>query len=73
MAGVSAINAKHHKRKTLQISDILTAANTFDRFYFIKDSKLPFIQPVGQKPKDAGEDKEMVEAADEDAEMEDQQ
>lgn len=48
LAGVNAISAKHSKRKTLQVQDILAAAHTFDRFYFIKDSKLPFLKPETQ-------------------------
>jgi len=43
LAGVNAINAKFSKRKTLQVSDIVTAANVNDRFHFIKDCKLPIL------------------------------
>ena len=45
LAGVNAINARHSKRKTLQVQDILIAADTTDRFYFIKDSMLPSLKP----------------------------
>ena len=40
LAGVNAINAKFHRRKTLQVADITAAALATDRFYFLKDSKL---------------------------------
>ena len=43
LAGVNAINAKFSKRKTLQVQDIITAANVNDRFHFIKDCKLPVL------------------------------
>lgn len=49
LAGVCAQIAKQQKRKTLNITDISSAANNIDKFYFIKDSKLPALNPRKQE------------------------
>ena len=45
LAGVTAQIAKLQKRKTIQIADIMSAANSIEKFHFIKDSKLPALDP----------------------------
>jgi hypothetical protein len=45
LGSVTAQIAKMQKRKTVAISDIMNASNNIDKFHFIKDSKLPALNP----------------------------
>ena len=38
--------ASYQKRKTLLVNDILSLAEHSDKFHFIKDSKLPSLNPT---------------------------
>ena len=49
LAGVCAQIAKQQKRKTLNITDIMSAANNIDKFHFIKESRLPALNPRKQE------------------------
>jgi hypothetical protein len=37
------------KRKTVQVGDIMSAAQNIDKFHFISDSKLPALNPRRQE------------------------
>jgi histone H3/H4 len=45
LAGVCGQIAKMNKRKVLQVNDVISAASNIDKFHFIKDSKLPALNP----------------------------
>lgn len=49
LGGLCAQVAKHQKRKTMQVNDILTASQNMEKYYFIKDSKLPTLSGKSQK------------------------
>ena len=58
---VAQIAAKTRKQKTLQVADLVFAAQNIDKFHFIKDSKLPALRPAGStqnKPKPASAQEE---------------
>ena len=44
LGGVCGQIAKMQKRKTLQVSDIISAANNIDKFYFIKGKSQSSVQ-----------------------------
>lgn len=53
LAGVCGQIAKMQKRKTMQLSDIINAASNIDKFHFIKDSRLPSLNPRKQEELEA--------------------
>ncbi|CDW91478.1 dna polymerase epsilon [Stylonychia lemnae] len=52
LGGVCGQIAKMQKRKTIFNSDIISAASNIDKFHFIKDSKLPALNPKKQEEKE---------------------
>ena len=44
--GTCSRRAKAKNKKTLHLQDILEVVNNSDKFYFVKDSKLPSLNPA---------------------------
>lgn len=49
LAGVCGQIAKMQKRRVMQLGDIMSAASNIDKFHFIKESKLPALNPKRQE------------------------
>ena len=45
LAGTCGRVAREQNRKTMQVQDILQVTSYIDKFHFIKDSKLPALNP----------------------------
>ena len=45
LAGTCGNVARQQKRKTMQVQDIVSVSSYVDKFHFIKDSKLPAMNP----------------------------
>ncbi len=49
LAGVCGQIAKQQKRKTMNLNDIISASSNIDKFHFIKESRLPALNPRKQE------------------------
>ena len=45
LAGTCGRVARNQKRKTMQVQDIIEVSSYIDKFHFLKDSKLPALNP----------------------------
>ena len=45
LAGTCGNVARQQKRKTMQVQDIISVSSYVEKFHFIKDSKLPALNP----------------------------
>lgn len=52
LAGVCGQITKMQKRRAMQLSDIINAASNIDKFHFIKESRLPALNPRKQEELD---------------------
>ena len=71
LGGVCGHIAKVQKRRTLQLADVINAASNIDKFHFIKDSKLPSLNP--RKHEEINTKKEIQQIIDDEMKEEAQQ
>lgn len=64
LAGTAGGVARQQNRKTMQVQDIINVSNYIDKFHFIRESKLPTLNP--KKNEETLIKKEMQQIANED-------